>query len=67
MVLMNLSAGQGWRYRCKGQTCGHSRGWRGWGRWREQHWNRYTTMCRMDSWWEASVSTGCSAQCPEIT
>ena len=37
IVLMNPSAGQEQRHRCREQTCGHSRGMRGWGELREQH------------------------------
>lgn len=27
----------------------------------------YTTMCKIDSWWEAAVSAGSSAWCSEMT
>ena len=49
MVLLNLFAGQQWRYRHKVQTCGHSRERRGWGELREQHGNIYITTCKTES------------------
>ena len=56
MIQMNLLAEQEQRDRCREQTCGHG----GWGEVREaqlrdQHWYVYTTMCNIDSQWEAVV------------
>ena len=49
MILMNLSAGQEYRHRCREWTYGHSRVKREWDKFREQHWHIYTTMCKIDS------------------
>ena len=35
IVLMDLFAGKQWRHRFRKQTCGHSRGRRGWGKLRQ--------------------------------
>ena len=55
MLLMNLFAGQQWRQRRREQTCGHSRGRRGWDEWRAQHGSMYFTECKMNSQWEFAV------------
>ena len=55
MVLMNLSAGQQWKRRHREQTCGHSRGRRGWDELREQRGNIYITIYKLDSQWESDV------------
>ena len=51
-VVMNLFAGQQWRFRHREQTCEHSEGERGWDKLREQHGNIYVTVCKIDSQWE---------------
>ena len=50
--MMNLFAGKQWRCRYRYQTYGHSGGRRGWNELREQHWNIYTTIYKIDSQWE---------------
>ena len=55
MVLMKLFVGQQWRRRHREQTCGHSRGRRGWDGLRESHGNIHMTTCEIDSQWEAAV------------
>ena len=47
MVGMNLTAGQQWRHRHREQTCGHSKGRRGWDRLREQRGNTCITVCKI--------------------
>ena len=49
MVLLNLSAGQQGRRRHREQMCRHSWESTGWGQWTEQHVNRYTAICEIDS------------------
>ena len=44
-----------WRCRHKEQTCGHIAERRGWDELREQHWNIYITMSKVDSQWEFAV------------
>ena len=44
-----------WRCRHKEQTFGHRGERRGWNELREQHWNRYITISKIDSQWEFSV------------
>ena len=48
MVMMNLFAGQQRRCRLKEQTFAHSEEGRGWEDLREQYWNIYITMCKID-------------------
>ena len=55
IVLMNLFSGQQWGCRQREQTCGHSRGRRGWDEWREQHGNIYTNICKVDSQWKFAI------------
>ena len=55
MILMNLFSGEQWRRRHREQTCGHSRGRRGWDKLREQHGNNYITIYKIDSQWEFAV------------
>ena len=40
---------QQWRCRHREQTCGHSRGRRGWDELREWHGNIYITVCKINS------------------
>ena len=54
-VMMNLFARQQRRYRLKEQTFAHSEEGRGWEDLREQYWNIYITMCKIDSQWEFAV------------
>ena len=51
MVLINL-----FRVGIETQTCGHSRGRRGWDKVRKQRCNIHITICKADSWWEVAVS-----------
>ena len=55
MVLMNLFAGQQWRYRCREQTSGHSWGRRGREELRKWHWNIYVSRCKIDTQWEFAI------------
>ena len=55
MVLMNLFAWQQRRHGRRAQTCGHSRGRRGWDELREYHGSTYITICEIDSKWEFAV------------
>ena len=52
---MNPSVGQQWKHRHREQTCGHGEGRRSWGKFREEHGNRYTTICKTDSQWEFAL------------
>ena len=52
---MSLFAGQQWRCRHREQTCGPSRGRRGWVELRKQYWHIDTIMLEMQGWWEAAV------------
>ena len=55
MILINLFSGEQWRRRHREQTCGHSRGRRGWDELREQRGNIYITIYKLDSQWESDV------------
>ena len=55
MVLMNLLAGQHWRYRHRERILWMQRGRRGWEELREYHWNKYITVHKIDSRWEFAV------------
>ena len=52
---MNIFAGQEYRLRNREQTCGHIGGRRGWGKWAGKQCRIYTSMCEIDSYWEAAV------------
>ena len=54
-ALINLSAGQQWRYRHRDQACGHSRGRRRRDELKEWHGNTWITICKTDSQWEFAV------------
>ena len=55
MILINLFSGEQGRRRHREQTCGHSRGRRGWDELREQRGNIYITIYKLDSQWESDV------------
>ena len=57
MVLVNLSAGQQWRCKHRGETCGHKRGRSGWDGLREYHWNTHITI---DGQWKCVIRCGSS-------
>ena len=61
-VLMNLFAGQEYRYRQRGWTCGHNGGWRGWDALREQHLRVHTAnVCtHLCCVWFFATPTDCS-------
>ena len=46
MLPMNLFVGKDWRGRCREQTCGHSRGRKGWDPLRKWCWHSHTLMCK---------------------
>ena len=50
-----LCTGQQTRHRSKEQTFGLSGRRRGWNDLKEQHWDRYITICKIDSQWEFDV------------
>ena len=54
MVLRSLFAGQQWRCRLRGQTCGH-RGEEEGGTQGERHGDMYIAICKIGRWWEFAV------------
>lgn len=62
MGRMNLSAGQDYRCRHRGWTCGHSGGRKRYDE-REEPWDAHVTVCEVESWWGAAHSTRRSARC----
>ena len=67
MVLMSLFAGQQQRRRHREQTCGHSRGRRGWDGLRESHGNIHMTTCEIDSQGNLLCDAGSQHWCSVTT
>ena len=55
MVLMNLLAGQQWRYRHREQACGRNGKRRGLDELREEHGNLYIIICKIESQWKFTI------------
>ena len=52
---MNLFAGKRWRLRPREETCGYCGGRRGRDEKKQQHWNIYIAICKIDSQWKSAV------------